>query len=187
MRLLVQQLKATKAVAELLGIAQRTVERYVKGQITKLRTNLAARLTGEVRNRWQPRVQEKAKRNAEPPPASWRETRAGFGFTAAPGTTDDRRARLINQHFPPEYDPAVRGARRRCCMRTRVMDTPPTLAGCSCAGTAGPGLPESRLAHPVFRNQRHRPQIHHGDAIGMATNGRFSSRALPDAERGSSG
>ncbi|MET9700773.1 hypothetical protein ABZY31_28205 [Streptomyces sp. NPDC006529] len=31
------------------------------------------------------------------------ETRARFGFTAAPGTTDDGRMRRITQHVPPEY------------------------------------------------------------------------------------
>lgn len=31
------------------------------------------------------------------------ETRARFGFTAAPGTTDDGRIRLITQHLPPQY------------------------------------------------------------------------------------
>jgi predicted transcriptional regulator len=33
MRYLVKQLKGTRPVAELLGITQRTVERYVKDQI----------------------------------------------------------------------------------------------------------------------------------------------------------
>ncbi|MFD6892119.1 telomere-protecting terminal protein Tpg [Streptomyces sp. NPDC059957] len=32
------------------------------------------------------------------------ETRARFGFTAAPGTTDDGRMRRITQHVPPEYE-----------------------------------------------------------------------------------
>ncbi|MFD5098936.1 telomere-protecting terminal protein Tpg [Streptomyces albidochromogenes] len=31
------------------------------------------------------------------------ETRARFGFTAAPGTTDDGCIRLITQHLPPVY------------------------------------------------------------------------------------
>ncbi|MFD9339801.1 telomere-protecting terminal protein Tpg [Streptomyces sp. NPDC060028] len=30
------------------------------------------------------------------------ETRARFGFTAAPGTSDDGRMRRITQHLPPE-------------------------------------------------------------------------------------
>ncbi|WP_444972092.1 telomere-protecting terminal protein Tpg, partial [Streptomyces lunaelactis] len=31
------------------------------------------------------------------------ETRARFGYTAAPGTTDDGRLRLITQSLPPAY------------------------------------------------------------------------------------
>ncbi|KPH99337.1 hypothetical protein OV450_5275 [Actinobacteria bacterium OV450] len=31
------------------------------------------------------------------------ETRARFGFTAAPGASDDGRMRRITQHLPPEF------------------------------------------------------------------------------------
>ncbi|MGW2062619.1 telomere-protecting terminal protein Tpg [Streptomyces sp. NPDC001937] len=103
MRFLVKQFKGTRAVADLLGITQRTVERYVKDQIKRPRPDLAARLTDEVRNRWQPRVKEKAKKNAATSTGIVVETRARFGFTAAPGTTDDGRIRLITQHLPPQY------------------------------------------------------------------------------------
>ncbi|MFF7581318.1 telomere-protecting terminal protein Tpg [Streptomyces sp. NPDC008061] len=103
MRFLVKQFKGTRPVPDLLGITQRTVERYVKDQIKRPRPDLAARLTGEVRNRWQPRVKEKAKKNAATSTGIVVETRARFGFTAAPGTTDDGRIRLITQHLPPQY------------------------------------------------------------------------------------
>ncbi|MFG3510818.1 telomere-protecting terminal protein Tpg [Streptomyces sp. NPDC047821] len=103
MRFLVKQMKSTRAVADLLGISQRTVERYVKGQIKTPRPELAARLTDEVRKRWQPRVRERAKKQAATTTGIVVETRARFGFTAAPGTTDDGRIRLITQHLPPEY------------------------------------------------------------------------------------
>ncbi len=43
MRYLVKQLKGTKAVAQMLRVSQRTVERYVKDQIKKPRPELAAR------------------------------------------------------------------------------------------------------------------------------------------------
>ncbi|MFB7113359.1 telomere-protecting terminal protein Tpg, partial [Streptomyces sp. NPDC056291] len=49
MRYLVKQLKSTKAVAQMLRISQRTVERYVKDQIKKPRPDLAARLEREVK------------------------------------------------------------------------------------------------------------------------------------------
>lgn len=103
MRFLVKQLKSSRAVADLLGISQRTVERYVKDQIKTPRPELATRLAREVRKRWQPRVRERAKKQAATTTGIVVETRARFGFTAAPGTTDDGRIRLITQHLPPEY------------------------------------------------------------------------------------
>jgi hypothetical protein len=44
MRYLVKQFKGTKAVAQMLRVSQRTVERYVKDQIKKPRPDLAARM-----------------------------------------------------------------------------------------------------------------------------------------------
>ncbi len=104
MRYLVKQHKgSTKAVAQLLGISQRTVERYIKAQIRRPRKDLAARIEREVRRRWQPKVRERAQRRAAQTGGITLETRARFGFTAAPGTTDDGRIRLITQHLPPPY------------------------------------------------------------------------------------
>ncbi|MDX2709319.1 XRE family transcriptional regulator [Streptomyces sp. PA03-6a] len=103
MRYLVKQLKGTKAVAQLLGISQRTVERYVKDQIKRPRADLAARIEREVRQRWQPQVRARAKQAAATTGGIVIDTRARFGFTAAPGSTDDARIRLITQALPPEY------------------------------------------------------------------------------------
>ncbi|MFF3767464.1 telomere-protecting terminal protein Tpg [Streptomyces sp. NPDC001922] len=103
MRFLVKQLKGTRAVAELLGVSQRTVERYVKGRLQRPRPELAARLADEVRKRWQPRVRDRAKKQAATATGIVIETRARFGFTAAPGSTDDARIRRVTQHLPPEY------------------------------------------------------------------------------------
>jgi transcriptional regulator with XRE-family HTH domain len=94
---------STRIVAQRLGISQRTVERYLKGQIRTPRPELAAKLVAEVRKDWQPRVRERAKRQAATSTGIVIETRARFGFTAAPGTTDDGRIRLITQHLPPDY------------------------------------------------------------------------------------
>ncbi|MFD9428071.1 MULTISPECIES: telomere-protecting terminal protein Tpg [unclassified Streptomyces] len=103
-RFLVKQVKnSTRAAAQLLGVSQRTVERYLKGQIKHPRPELAARLEAEVRKRWQPRVRDRAKKQAATSTGIVIETRARFGFTAAPGTTDDGRIRLITQHLPPAY------------------------------------------------------------------------------------
>ncbi|MFD9196626.1 telomere-protecting terminal protein Tpg, partial [Streptomyces phaeochromogenes] len=64
-RFLVKQVKnSTRAAAQLLGVSQRTVERYLKGQIKHPRPELAARLEAEVRKRWQPRVRDRAKKQA---------------------------------------------------------------------------------------------------------------------------
>ncbi|MFB7293361.1 telomere-protecting terminal protein Tpg [Actinacidiphila glaucinigra] len=103
MRYLVKQLKGTKAVAQLLGISQRTVERYVKDQIKHPRADLAARIEREVRQRWQPQVRARAKQAAATTGGIVIDTRARFGFTAAPGSTDDARLRLITQALPPQY------------------------------------------------------------------------------------
>lgn len=104
MRFLVKAEKgSTRAVAELLGISQRTVERYLKAQLKRPRSDLAARMEREVRKRWQPRVRERARKRAATTDGIVIETRARFGFTAAPGSTDDGRIRLITQALPPAY------------------------------------------------------------------------------------
>ncbi|WP_328623621.1 telomere-protecting terminal protein Tpg [Streptomyces sp. NBC_00354] len=103
MRFLVKQLKSTRETARLLGISQRTVERYVKDQIKQPKPALADRLESEVRRRWQPLVRKRARDRAASTTGLVIETRARFGFTAAPGTTDDGRMRRITQHLPPEY------------------------------------------------------------------------------------
>ncbi|MET9878615.1 XRE family transcriptional regulator [Actinacidiphila glaucinigra] len=103
MRYLVKQLKGTRAAAELLGITQRTVERYVKDQIKRPRADLATRIEREVRKRWQPQIRARAKQAAATTGGIVIDTRARFGFTAAPGSTDDARIRLITQALPPQY------------------------------------------------------------------------------------
>jgi transcriptional regulator with XRE-family HTH domain len=103
MRFLVKRLKGTRPVAELLGITQRTVERYVRDQIRKPRPDLAERLEREVRRRWQPQVRARAKKQAATTTGIVIDTRARFGYTAAPGTTDDPRLRHLTVALPPEY------------------------------------------------------------------------------------
>ncbi|MGV9248915.1 telomere-protecting terminal protein Tpg [Streptomyces sp. NPDC003710] len=103
MRYLVKQLKGTRPTADLLGITQRTVERYVKDQIRKPRRELAERLEREVRRRWQPQIRARAKQQAATTTGIVIDTRARFGYTAAPGTTDDPRLRHLTVALPPEY------------------------------------------------------------------------------------
>ncbi|SHN26714.1 hypothetical protein SAMN05216499_13049 [Actinacidiphila paucisporea] len=63
----------------------------------------ARRPSREVRSDWQPRVQQRAKKQGATATGIVIETRARFGFTAAPGSTDDGRMRRITQHLPPTY------------------------------------------------------------------------------------
>ncbi|MEV5433183.1 XRE family transcriptional regulator [Streptomyces sp. NPDC052701] len=92
----------TKPVAELLGISQRTVERYVKNQIKNPRPELAERLQREVRARWQPQIRARAKQAAATTGGIMIDVRARFGYTAAPGSTDDARVRHLTLALPPQ-------------------------------------------------------------------------------------
>ncbi|MEV5492647.1 XRE family transcriptional regulator [Streptomyces bobili] len=103
MRYLVKQLKGTKAVAQMLRISQRTVERYVKNQINKPRPDLAARLEREVMKRWQPQIRAKARQKAVTTGGIVIDTRARIGYTAPIGTTDEGRIRHLTIALPPRY------------------------------------------------------------------------------------
>ena len=103
MRYLVKQLKGTKAVAQMLRISQRTVERYVKNKIKKPRPDLAARLEREVKKRWQPQIRAKAREKAATTGGIVIDTRARLGYTAPIGTTDEDRLRHLTVALPPRY------------------------------------------------------------------------------------
>ncbi|WP_236242705.1 XRE family transcriptional regulator [Streptomyces sp. CC228A] len=103
MRYLVKQLKSTKAVARMLRVSQRTVERYVKDQIKKPRPDLAARLEHEVKKRWQPQVRARARRQAATTTGIVIDTRARIGYTAPIGSTDDSRIRHLTVALPPRH------------------------------------------------------------------------------------
>ncbi|MEU1481564.1 telomere-protecting terminal protein Tpg [Streptomyces sp. NPDC001668] len=103
MRYLVKQLKSTKAVAQMLRVSQRTVERYVKDQIKKPRPDLAARLEAEVKKRWQPQIRAKARQKAATTDGIVIDTRARIGYTAPIGTTDEDRLRHLTVALPPRY------------------------------------------------------------------------------------
>ncbi|WP_447034635.1 telomere-protecting terminal protein Tpg [Streptomyces sp. DSM 118878] len=103
MRYLVKQLKGTKAVAQMLRISQRTVERYVKNQIKKPRPDLAARLENEVKKRWQPQIRAKARERAATTGGIVIDTRARLGYTAPIGSTDQDRIRHLTVALPPRF------------------------------------------------------------------------------------
>lgn len=123
MRFLVKRASgSTRAVAQRLGVSQRTVERYVKGTFKRPRAQLAARLEEEVRREWQPRVKQRAARQAATSTGITVEARARFGFTAAPGSTDDSRLRLITQHLPPAYARRLFNARTGGATEEQLRD-----------------------------------------------------------------
>ncbi|MFB8406314.1 telomere-protecting terminal protein Tpg [Streptomyces sp. NPDC055912] len=103
MRFLVKKLGSTKAVAQMLRISQRTVERYVKDQIRKPRPDLAARMEREVKRRWQPQIRAKAKAKAASTGGIIIDTRARMGYTAPIGSTDQDRIRHLTIALPPLY------------------------------------------------------------------------------------
>ncbi|MFD9243114.1 telomere-protecting terminal protein Tpg [Streptomyces sp. NPDC059556] len=103
MRYLVKKLGGTKAVAQMLRISQRTVERYVKDQIRKPRPTLAARLEREVKARWQPQIRARARQKAATTGGIIIDTRARLGYTAPIGTTDQDRIRHLTIALPPLY------------------------------------------------------------------------------------
>ncbi|MFI1839762.1 telomere-protecting terminal protein Tpg [Streptomyces olivaceoviridis] len=103
MRYLVKQLKGTKAVAQMLRVSQRTVERYVKDQIKKPRPDLAVRLEREVKKRWQPQIRAKAKERAATTGGIVIDTQARMGYTAPIGSTDEDRVRHLTVALPPRY------------------------------------------------------------------------------------
>ncbi|XIE81626.1 XRE family transcriptional regulator [Streptomyces sp. SBR177] len=103
MRYLVKQLKGTKAVAQMLRVSQRTVERYVKDQIKKPRPELAARLEREVKKRWQPQIRAKARQKAATTGGIVIDTQARMGYTAPIGSTDEDRIRHLTVALPPQY------------------------------------------------------------------------------------
>ncbi|MFB6945406.1 MULTISPECIES: telomere-protecting terminal protein Tpg [unclassified Streptomyces] len=103
MRYLVKQLKGTKAVAQMLRVSQRTVERYVKDQIEKPCKDLAARLEREVKARWQPQIRAKAREKAASTGGIVIDTRARMGCTAPIGSTDQDRMPHLTVALPPRH------------------------------------------------------------------------------------
>jgi transcriptional regulator with XRE-family HTH domain len=100
---LVGKLKTTKAVAEELGVTQRSVERYRTGERKKPPKDIADRIEAAVRARWQPQVRKRRRKQAATSTGITVETRARFGYTAPIGTTDDPRMRRLTVHLPPAY------------------------------------------------------------------------------------
>ncbi|MFF4448294.1 telomere-protecting terminal protein Tpg [Streptomyces sp. NPDC001502] len=100
---LMSKLKTTKAVAQELGVSQRSVERYLTGARKTPPKAITDRIDTAVRARWQPVVRGRRRKQAATATGITVETRARFGYTAPVGTTDDGRMRRLTVHLPPAY------------------------------------------------------------------------------------
>ncbi|MET9055696.1 XRE family transcriptional regulator [Streptomyces bacillaris] len=108
---LIKQLKTTKAVAAEIGVSQRSVERYRKGERKHPPQTITTRIDTAVRARWQPMVRKRRRKQAAATGGITVETRARFGYTAPVGTTDDGRFRRLTVHLPPTYAQRLFNAR----------------------------------------------------------------------------
>ncbi|MFJ2736018.1 MULTISPECIES: telomere-protecting terminal protein Tpg [unclassified Streptomyces] len=108
---LMKQLRTTKAVAQEIGVSQRSVERYRKGERKHPPQAIAERIDAAVRARWQPQVRRRRRKQAATTTGITVETRARFGYTAPIGTTDDGRFRRLTVHLPPTYAQRLFNAR----------------------------------------------------------------------------
>ncbi|MGW7213636.1 telomere-protecting terminal protein Tpg [Streptomyces collinus] len=95
---------STRRVATVLGVSQRTVQRWVTKKQGASRppgpTQIRA-IEEAVLARWQPRVRARLRAQAEAEGFVFH-TRARFGFAAAAGSSDDPRVRWITQDLPGE-------------------------------------------------------------------------------------
>ncbi|MGA5823884.1 telomere-protecting terminal protein Tpg [Kitasatospora sp. NPDC094028] len=99
MRFLLKGAKgSTKKLAQDLGVSQRTVQRWLKGQGTP-KPAAAKAIETKVRAGWQPRVKQRVRRDAEKN-GFMLHIQATFGYSAAGGSTDDPRQRTITQKMP---------------------------------------------------------------------------------------
>ncbi|MFE3074241.1 telomere-protecting terminal protein Tpg [Streptomyces sp. NPDC059247] len=122
MRYMVKQLGGTKAVAELLGMSQRQVERYVAGKAKKPRADLAARLEREVTKRWQPQIRAKAREKAATTGGIVIDVHARMGYTAPIGSTDQDRIRHLTIALPPRHAARILDAQAQGADEDRLRE-----------------------------------------------------------------
>ncbi|MFI1018237.1 telomere-protecting terminal protein Tpg [Streptomyces sp. NPDC020965] len=122
MRYLVKQHRSTRTVAQLLGVSQRTVERYVKGQIKKPRPELAARMEREVKARWQPQIKAKARKKAATTDGIVINIHARMGYQAPIGSTDEDRIRHLTIALPPQHTARLFDAKEQGADEARLKE-----------------------------------------------------------------
>ncbi len=89
---------STRALAQELGVSQRTVQRWLKGT-ARPKPAAARTIERKVRSTWQPGVQRRVRRRAERSGFTLH-VQARFGYSSAAGSTDDPRERHITQYLP---------------------------------------------------------------------------------------
>ena len=110
MRFLLKGTKgSTKALAAELGVSQRTVQRWLKGQGTP-KPAAAKKVEQQVRAKWQPRVKDRTRKNAEKN-GFMLHISGTFGYSSAAGSTDDPRSRTITQRMPGDVARRLYAAR----------------------------------------------------------------------------
>ncbi|MGA4953782.1 telomere-protecting terminal protein Tpg [Streptomyces lydicamycinicus] len=87
---------STKAVAERLGVSQRTVQRYRQGASSRPHKRLQEALETETVQEWQPQVRAQVRAHAATMGGLRIETRAVFGFSGPRGSSDCGRTRQIS-------------------------------------------------------------------------------------------
>ncbi|OIJ63421.1 telomere-protecting terminal protein Tpg [Streptomyces mangrovisoli] len=100
---LIRHLGSAKAVAAELGVTADSVNRYRRGARKHPRPDIAEKIDRAVRQRWQPGVRKRRRRQAAATSGVTVETRARFGYTAPAGTTDDGRFRRLTVRLTPAY------------------------------------------------------------------------------------
>ena len=108
---------STRELAQMLGVSPRQALRYRKGEARLPE----ARLRKAVEARWQPKVRQRARERIAQG-GMVVEIRARFGFTAAPGSSDDPRMRNLVQPLPPEYGRQLLAAGTEADRRKVIAD-----------------------------------------------------------------
>lgn len=140
---LIKQLKTTRAVAEEIGVSQRSVERYRKGERKHPPRAIAERIDAAVRTRWQPQVRKRRQKQAATATGITVETRARFGYTAPVGTTDDGRFRRLTVHLPRRTHNACSTPATQAPATNRCAGSSPRDSKRSTSKTAEPAPQDS--------------------------------------------
>ncbi|MEU6405339.1 terminal protein TpgA1 [Streptomyces sp. NPDC046985] len=104
--------EAARKLAEKLDCHPRTVERYRDDKIKNPNPEIADRIEKLTRQLWQPKVRADRAKKAATTGGIRLSLRGRFGFTAAPGTTNESRQRRITKTLPAEYAAALFDARQ---------------------------------------------------------------------------